>query len=258
MTVEANKKIVNFLDLTFDLTLGVYSPYSKPNDIPLYVHKQSNHPPGILNNIPKAVNKRISENSSNEEIFSKAAPKFQEALNKSEYKHDLKYNQHVNPNTDKNNENKNKNKRSRKRHIIWFNPPYSINVKTKVGQKYLQLVEKCFPKTGPLGKILNRNTLKVSYRTTPNLKQIISSHNKKVLSTNSEKPEEKLCSCPKKTICPLSGKCLSKNIIYKAEVTETDSENIQKVENYISLCSTTFKERLGNHLQSFRHKKIFH
>ena len=105
VTVEANKKIVNFLDLTFDLTLGVYSPYSKPNDIPLYVHKQSNHPPGILNNIPKAINKRISENSSNEEIFNKAAPKFQETLNKSEYKYELKYNQHVKPNTDENNKN---------------------------------------------------------------------------------------------------------------------------------------------------------
>ena len=71
----------------------------------------------------------------------------------------------------------------------------------------------------------------------------------------SEKPEDKPCSCPKKTICPLGGKCLHKNIIYKAEVTETDIENKQTVENYIGLCSTTFKERLGNHLQSFRHKK---
>ena len=137
VTIEANKKVVDFLDVTFDLTLGVFRPYSKPNDIHLYVHKQSNHPPSILKNIAEAVNKRLSENSSNEEIFEKAAPAYQEALNKSEYKHDLKYNQHKSNQPEDNNINKDKKKRSRKQNIIWFNPPYSINVKTKVGQKFL-------------------------------------------------------------------------------------------------------------------------
>ena len=75
------------------------------------------------------------------------------------------------------------------------------------------------------------------------------------MSTISEVKEERPCNCPKKAICPLGRKCLSKNIIYKAEVTETDSENKQTVENYVGLCSTTFKERLGNHLQSFKHSK---
>ena len=44
VTIEANKKVVDFLDVTLDLTLGVYRPYTKPNDIHLYVHKQSNQP----------------------------------------------------------------------------------------------------------------------------------------------------------------------------------------------------------------------
>ena len=184
-----------------------------------------------MKNIAEAVNKRLSENSSNEEIFEKAAPAYQEALNKSEYKHDLKYNQHKSNQPEDNNINKDKKKRSRKRNIIWFNPPYSINVKTKVGQKFLQLLDKCFPKDGPLGKLFNRSTVKISYRTTPNLKQIISSHNKKVLSTISEVKEERPCNCPKKATCPLGRKCFSKNIIYKAEVTETDSESKQTVEN---------------------------
>ena len=47
----------------------------------------------------------------------------------------------------------------------------------------------------------------------------------------------------------------SDNIIYKAEVTETDSEKKQTTEHYVGLCSTTFKERLGNHIQSFKHEK---
>ena len=65
----------------------------------------------------------------------------------------------------------------------------------------------------------------------------------------------KPCSCPKKAICPLDGKCLSKTIIYKAEVTETDIENKVTVHIYIGLSSITFKERLGNHVKSFKHNK---
>ena len=42
VTTEANKKIVNFLDVTLNLTNGKYQPYSKPNNIPLYIHSKSN------------------------------------------------------------------------------------------------------------------------------------------------------------------------------------------------------------------------
>ena len=45
-------KEVNFLDVTLDLRSGLYKPYNKPNDTPLYVHKNSNHPPSILKNPP--------------------------------------------------------------------------------------------------------------------------------------------------------------------------------------------------------------
>ena len=51
----------------------------------------SNHPSCITRNIPLAVNKRLSEISSNERIFTKAAPPYQEALDKSGYKFNLKY-----------------------------------------------------------------------------------------------------------------------------------------------------------------------
>ena len=36
---------VDFLDVTLDLTQGKFMPYRKPNDQPLYVHRDSNHPP---------------------------------------------------------------------------------------------------------------------------------------------------------------------------------------------------------------------
>ena len=44
VTVDANKKVVTFLDIELDLENGTYRPYIKPNDAPLYVHRQSNHP----------------------------------------------------------------------------------------------------------------------------------------------------------------------------------------------------------------------
>ena len=53
ITVEANKKVVNFLDVTLDLSRDIYSPYIKPNNPLLYVKKDSNHPPSIIKNIPE-------------------------------------------------------------------------------------------------------------------------------------------------------------------------------------------------------------
>ena len=38
--IETNLKIVNFLDLTFNLINGSYKPYKRPNDTLLYI----NHP----------------------------------------------------------------------------------------------------------------------------------------------------------------------------------------------------------------------
>ena len=69
ITIDVNHKIVNFLDVSLDLNSGLYKPFMKPNDNPLYVNKSSNHPPSILRNIPAAVNKRLSGISATEEIF---------------------------------------------------------------------------------------------------------------------------------------------------------------------------------------------
>ena len=65
ITIQANKKIVNFLDVTLDLHNGEHRIYNKPNNIPQYVNSKSNHPPVILKNIPVSINKRLSEISCN-------------------------------------------------------------------------------------------------------------------------------------------------------------------------------------------------
>ena len=85
ITIQTNMKIVNYLDVTFDLTNGTYCPYRKPNDHPQYINTKSNHPPNIIKQIPASINRRISDNSSNEDAFNKAKPVYNSALKASSY-----------------------------------------------------------------------------------------------------------------------------------------------------------------------------
>ena len=45
ITVEANRKVINYLDISLNLTNGSFAPYNKPGNTPAYVHSKSNHPP---------------------------------------------------------------------------------------------------------------------------------------------------------------------------------------------------------------------
>ena len=91
ITVEVNLRVVDFLDVTFDLNKDSYSPYLKPNNTLQYVNVASNHPPNILKNIPFSVNKRLSGISKDEETFKQAITPYQEALNTAGYKFKLRY-----------------------------------------------------------------------------------------------------------------------------------------------------------------------
>ena len=51
ITAESNLKIVNYLDVTFNLKDGTFRPYHKPDDQIQYIQTESNHPPQILLNI---------------------------------------------------------------------------------------------------------------------------------------------------------------------------------------------------------------
>ena len=137
MTVEANKKIVNFLDVTLDLDTGKFKPYSKPSITLLYVHSQSNHPPNILRNLPEAFNRRLSSISSDQDAFNEAAPPYQEALKKSGYTHKLEFKLPPQGPPTQN--------RKRQRNVVWFNPPYNKNVKTNIGRAFISLIQRSFP-----------------------------------------------------------------------------------------------------------------
>ena len=45
ITISVNQTRVDYLDVSLDLETGLYGPYRKPGDRPLYVSAQSNHPP---------------------------------------------------------------------------------------------------------------------------------------------------------------------------------------------------------------------
>jgi hypothetical protein len=237
ITIEANLKVVNFLDICMDLDSDIYKPYIKPNTIPQYIHKQSNHPPTIIKNLPASINKRLSTISCNKEEFDKAAPLYTDALAKSGYEYKLEFNPEAAA--------EKPNKRNRSRRITWFNPPFSQNVKTKVGEKFLSLIDRCFPPGHPLKKICNRNTLKLSYRCTPNIGTIIAAKNSKLLQPPKE--EKRMCNCKQSQNCPVNGKCLDSSIIYRATINEDSG----KVNTYTGLTCNDFKTRWGAHKHSF-------
>jgi len=136
------------------------------------------------------MNKRLSNISSTQEDFNGAKSDYQKALKESGHTHILTYEEPPAA--------RNKEKTKKKRKIIWFNPPYTQAVSTNIGKKFLQLINLHFPKNNPLHCIPNRNTVRISYSCTKNIKTIIQSHNKKVL--NQSKPaetEKKLCDCQK-------------------------------------------------------------
>ena len=251
ITAQANQLSTNFLDITFDLSNGTYKPYRKPNDEPLYINRHSNHPPPIIRELPNSVNKRINSLSCNKEVFYNAAPLYNHALKHSNFDFHLHY---ESPPTHRNTSTR----QNRQRNVIWFNPPYSKNVKTNIARDFLRLLDKHFPPTHKLYSIFNRHTVRISYSCTGNMKSFLDKHNKIILKKHTNrlnKDDEKLCNCRQRVNYPTDGKCLTRSVVYKAEVTSTDDNTTQ---TYIGLTANDFKTRYRNHLKSLRNEKYKH
>lgn len=173
---------------------------------------------------------------------------YDNALNRGRYYVKMQYSvDHTNNHTSSN--------KKGQRNVIWFNPPYSKNVRTNVARIFLGLIDKHFPKSSKLNKIFNRNSVKVSYSCMGNIKSVISSHNHQLLESRSaatELTQKDNCSCKIKSECPLQGSCLTKNIVYKAEITSTNEEDAKE---YIGMTATTFKERYRNHKTSINNER---
>ena len=173
---------------------------------------------------------RLSKLSSNEKVFNESVPIYQEALDKSGYKHQLIFQKRSTNDTQR---------RQRKRNTLWFKPPFSKSVVTKKGKTSLRLSYTSF-------------FLKISYRCMPNVKSIINKHNKTVLGppTNNS---ERTCNCINREICPLQQKCLTSNITYKATITSNQDNYHHKI--CYGITETKFKLRYANHIKSLRHEK---
>ena len=243
ITIQAHLQVVQYLDVEFSLRDGLYRPYRKPSSNPLYINRNSNHPPSVIKQVPGSIAQRLSDISSSAEVFQQAAPVYQAALRDSGYDNTLLYSQ-----TDRTQQQP---KRNRRRKTIWYNPPYSVNVKTNVGKKFLCLLRTHFHPNHRLYPIFNTKTVKVSYCCMRSVSSIISGHNKYVLSNERRQPETRTCNCRQQNDCPLSGMCLTRNIVYVGDVVNhTDSES----RPYVGLTSVAFKDRLAVHNQGIKHR----
>jgi len=78
----------------------------------------------------------------------------------------------------------------------------------------------------------------------------VDSHNQKINNPRQEENERK-CNCRRTTQCPLNGECLTKSVVYQADVHSQNS----KVMTYYGLTERPFKSRYNEHMCSIRNKK---
>ena len=168
---EINLKIVNFLDAT-----GRYKPYNRPGNIPLYINIKSKHPPNFIKILPGSISRHFSKLSSDKSELDNSKDLHNNAVSSSGFKDKIKFGPYFNKNISST--------KNKIRKIVCFNSPDSSNVSTNIGKMLLTILDRHFPKSHKLYKILNRNKVKISYSPTPNFASIINSHNKKIINNN--------------------------------------------------------------------------
>ena len=243
ITTDFGLKNTDFLDVRFDLEKSEFSPFRKPNDNILYIDVNSDHPPAIKKGLKNMIEKRLSTLSSNSSVFDREKASYENALKNAGHEHNLTYKEEViEPK-----------KRKRNHTVIYFNPPYSTTIKTDIARQFLKLIDKHFENT-PLQKHINRNKVKVSYSTCPNMKSHISKHNAKILR-NEVKKNDKQCRCESQaymglTECPVDGNCRIESVVYSAEISVPNKET--KV--YIGMTKNEFKTRFLQHRSALKNR----
>ena len=241
ITIESGFDNVDFLDVNLNLKLDIFNPYKKPDSKLMYVNRLSNHPPSVTKSIPNMVIQRICRLSKNEEIFNSHSREYIDELKSCGYNiENLSY------------EAPSGRKRKRRRNVFYFHPPFCKSVKTKFGRIFRDLVNKHFTPNHVLHKIFNKNTLKISYSCMPNMKAILETHNRKIAGKY-KTSEDAGCNCRRKDQCPLNGKCLTKNVIYKATVSTPPDAQSNMV--YFGSTKRKFKSRYTEHKSSFTSKE---
>ena len=130
---------------------------------------------------------------------------------------------------------------------------FSSNVSTNVGGRFLKIIDKCFPPSNPLHKIINRNKVKMAYKKMPNMKEILGRHNMEVTRNGIVSQYPLGCNCRGGVgVCPLEGSCLTPGVVYEATV-ETLDGNLP--ETYTGLTAGRFKDRYNKHSSDFNNYK---
>ena len=121
-------KIVSYLNVIFNLNDGTYKSYTKPNNEIKYLHKDPNHPPTVILQIPLFIESMSSTLSYHEKIFVPILPPSQKVLQNSGYQQTFNYKV---SNKDNNPVDINKTKRNMKQQIIRFNLLFNVKIKKK-------------------------------------------------------------------------------------------------------------------------------
>ena len=104
-----------------------------------------------------------------------------------------------------------------------------------------------------LGKLFNKNQMKISYSCLPNISAKIGAHNRSLVRKKFEENNalEKSCNCQASRTCPLKGNCVVEDVIYQGELLK-EGQAEGEGQLYLGLASGSFKKRLANPNQSFR------
>ena len=236
--VSMPSEYVNFLDITMRND-GSFMPYRKDGKTTEYVHRSSNHPPVVLKHIPDMVMDRIRRLSSSPGIFESSRQYYQGILEQSGYKE-------FSTKFERSQERKGK-RRKRRRKVIWFNPPYSVDVDTDLGRRFFGLVQRHFPSGHKYSAIFNKNTVKLAYSCLRNMESRIKAHNKKLVQADLQPENKRRCNCQDKQRCPLDGRCLTEAVVYEAQL----KTNLGQKFLYIGMTANDFKTRYNQHRHTF-------
>ena len=240
--------------VTVDLMCWKYCPYRKENNDQCYINRQSNHPPPVLaKSPPPSADALLALQATGERsmLWLHCTTTHLQPAEKLTFMADRK--ESTTTQTER--------RRTRLRKIIWFNPPYCKSVQTNIDGKWLSLVNKHIRKGGPLSKIFNHNTLKVSFSCMSNVATIITSYNLWTarfctLSWSQDQlglwtNHAGFATAGNCSLAPIAGTCLTSSVVYKAGLTEVDRK---ATKYYFGLTESTFKQHYANHQTNFRYE----
>ena len=113
-----------------------------------------------------------------------------------------------------------------------------------IGETFLKLIDKHFPKTNKYHKIFNRSNVKVSYSCLPNFANMIKSHNNRILTSEKIQGQQK-CNCRQKDTCPLEGNCFSALWKRIPSVTESITTVLLKIHLKTNFISTAIPSNMN-------------